>query len=105
MTKETTLTIRVDADLRERFAMATAHADRPASQVLREFMRAYVDRMPIAPPAAPIVPPEERARREDAVRRGFANTELEGYVIPQATKDQARRYINGEITLAELMQA
>ncbi|WP_410451181.1 hypothetical protein [Paraburkholderia sp. 31.1] len=38
------------------------------------------------------------------MRRGFANTELEGYVIPQETNELAQRFIEGEITLEELVR-
>ncbi len=51
------------------------------------------------------ISPEEKARRADAVRRGFANTELEGFVISQKTKALAQRYIEGDITLEEFLEA
>ncbi len=35
---------RVDPELKAAFAAATAKEDRPAGQVLRDFMRAYVER-------------------------------------------------------------
>ena len=35
--------IRVQRDLRERFLRACQAQDKPAAQVLREFMRTYVD--------------------------------------------------------------
>lgn len=43
MTKDVGLRIRVDRDLRESFIEACKADDRPAAQVLREFMRSYVD--------------------------------------------------------------
>jgi hypothetical protein len=42
--KEETFNFRVPADLKAAFKAATEAADRPAAQVLRDFMRAYVDR-------------------------------------------------------------
>ncbi len=42
MTKDVGLRIRVDRDLRESFIAACKADDRPAAQVLRDFMRAYV---------------------------------------------------------------
>lgn len=42
MTKDVGLRIRVDRDLRESFIEACKADDRPAAQVLREFMRDYV---------------------------------------------------------------
>lgn len=44
MTKDKGFRIRVDQDLREAFLAACHAADKPASQVLREFMREYVQR-------------------------------------------------------------
>lgn len=43
MTKDVGLRIRVDRDLRESFIEACKADDRPAAQVLREFMRTYVE--------------------------------------------------------------
>lgn len=39
-----TFNFRVDPELKAAFAAATEAADRPAAQVLREFMRSYVSR-------------------------------------------------------------
>ena len=40
--KDVGLRIRVDRDLREQFVKACQAQDKPASQVMREFMRNYV---------------------------------------------------------------
>ena len=40
--KDVGLRIRIDRDLREQFLKACQAEDKPAAQVLREFMRAYV---------------------------------------------------------------
>ncbi|MGE0611679.1 MAG: plasmid-related protein [Hyphomicrobiales bacterium] len=40
--KDVGIRIRVQRELRDRFLEACRSQDRPASQVLREFMRAYV---------------------------------------------------------------
>lgn len=40
--KDVGLRIRIDRDLREQFLQACQAEDKPAAQVLREFMRAYV---------------------------------------------------------------
>ena len=42
MMKDAGLRIRVQRELRDRFIDACRSQDRPAAQVLREFMRAYV---------------------------------------------------------------
>ena len=41
-TKDAGLRIRIDRELREAFVEACRGQDRPAAQVLREFMREYV---------------------------------------------------------------
>ena len=41
--KDAGLRIRVQRDLRDRFVHVCQAQDKPASQVLREFMRTYVD--------------------------------------------------------------
>ncbi len=41
--KEASFNFRVPADLKSAFKAATEVADRPAAQVLRDFMRAYVE--------------------------------------------------------------
>ena len=42
--KDVGLRIRVQRDLRDRFQRVCQAQDKPAAQVLREFMRAYVER-------------------------------------------------------------
>ena len=41
--KDVGLRIRIDRELRERFLLACKAEDKPAAQVIREFMRAYVE--------------------------------------------------------------
>ena len=41
--KDTGLRIRVQRDLRDRFVRVCQTQDKPAAQVLREYMRTYVD--------------------------------------------------------------
>lgn len=53
-------------------------------------------------PPAPITP-EERARRQKNADGARANVGLEGFKPSAATEELARRYINGEITLEELV--
>ncbi len=44
MMKDSGLRIRVQRDLRDRFLEVCRAQDRPAAQVIREFMREYVER-------------------------------------------------------------
>ena len=41
--KDSGLRIRVEKELRERFLATCREQDRPAAQVIREFMRAYIN--------------------------------------------------------------
>ena len=43
MAKDAVFTMKLEAELREAFVDAAKSEDRPASQVLRELMRAYVE--------------------------------------------------------------
>lgn len=43
MTKDTGLRIRVQRDLRDKFLEVCRTQDKPAAQVIREFMRDYVE--------------------------------------------------------------
>lgn len=42
MAKEAVFTLKLEPELRDAFMSAAAAADRPASQIVREFMRDYV---------------------------------------------------------------
>ena len=42
MAKEAVFTMKLEPELRDAFMAAAAAADRPASQIVREFMRDYV---------------------------------------------------------------
>lgn len=43
MAKEAVFTMKLEAELRDRFMAAAKRDDRPASQIVREFMRDYVE--------------------------------------------------------------
>lgn len=61
--KDVGLRIRLDRDLRDEFVAACQVHDRPAAQVLREFMRKYV-RECIAPSAVRAPQPESRGNEK-----------------------------------------
>ena len=43
MSKEVQMSIKMEADLRDRFMVAAASQHRPAAQVVRELMRRFID--------------------------------------------------------------
>lgn len=106
MTKEVQMTIRIEPDLRADFMAAALKEHRPGAQVLREFMRAYVNqtRERGNSPANDAISPIERRRREAAVNFAFASVGLEGFKPSNASEMAARRFINGEIGLADFVQ-
>jgi hypothetical protein len=50
-----------------------------------------------------LITPEERTRRQGNVNGARANVGLEGFTPSAVTEDRCCRYINGEITLEELV--
>src|SRR4051794_38648939 len=106
MSKEVQMTIRIEPELRAEFTEAALQEHRPAAQVLREFMRAYVKevRERQSAPANDSISAAERRRRENAVNFARAPIGLEGFKTSQASEAHARRFINGEIELAEYVK-
>jgi hypothetical protein len=106
MSKEVQMTFRIEPELRAEFTDAALQEHRPAAQVLREFMRAYVvqsrERSPS--PANDAISPAESRRREQAVSFARASVGLEGFKPSKAEEAHARRFIKGEIQLAEFVQ-
>lgn len=103
--KEVQMTFRVEAELRSSFTEAAELDCRPAAEVLRELMRAYVSqaRERIAKPANDIISAAERQRRKNAVNFSRASVGLEGFK-PSKEEARAQRFINGEIDLNEFVQ-
>ena len=101
MKKKVTMTFRVEHDLRDSFNEATERNHIPAAQVLRAFMRDYVQQ---ARNLAPAISPAERKRREEAVNYARASVSLEGFKIGKAEEEHARRFINGEIDMPEFLK-
>lgn len=103
--KEVQMTFRVEPELRAEFSEAAVLEDRPAAQVLREFMRSYVNqsRERLRTPANDNLSPAEMRRREKAVNFARASVGLEGFKPSEAAEAGARQFIKGEITLAEFV--
>lgn len=106
MSKDVQMTFRIEPELRAEFTDAALQEHRPAAQVLREFMRAYVNeaRERQNVPANDAISASERRRRENAVNFARSSVGLEGFTPSRAEEAHARRFINGEIELAEFVQ-
>lgn len=100
MNKEVNMTIRIEPDLRTRFTQAAELEHRPAAQVIRDFMRTYVEKSE----ERSRISPEERRRRQEAVQFGRANVELEGFKIPDEERVHAQRFVSGEIGIDEYIK-
>ena len=98
------MTFRVESGLRTDFAAAAAAEDRPSAQLLREFMRAYVNqsKQKLLTSANDNVSPAEKRRREQAVNFARASVGLEGFKPSQTAEASARQFINGRVNMAEL---
>jgi predicted transcriptional regulator len=94
---DTNMTIRCDTQLREAFHAAAENVDRPAAQIIREFMRDFAQKN------AHEISPEEKARRTEIVAFAKANLELEGETISPELLDAAMMYANGQISLEAFM--
>ncbi len=75
MAKEAVFTMKLEPELRDAFMAAAKREDRPASQILREFMREYVqhDRDYIEFLRRKV----ERSRADIEAGRVFSNEEVE----------------------------
>ena len=106
MSKEVQMTFRVEPQLRAEFADAASLQDRPAAQVLREFMRAYVNqaRERGRSPANDAISLAESRRREAAVNFARSSVGLEGFKPSQTAETGARQFIKGDIQLADFVR-
>jgi predicted transcriptional regulator len=75
MAKEAVFTMKLEPELRDAFMAAAAAQDRPASQIVREFMRAFVaqDREYVAWLRKKV----ERSRQDVAAGRVHSQEEVE----------------------------
>ncbi|MDO4682468.1 MAG: antitoxin VbhA family protein [Lautropia sp.] len=107
MNKAVTMTFRVEADLRAQFAEAAELEHRPAAQVLRDFMREYVQRSAARKTPQTISVPighHNRREREEAINYARASVALEGFQLSPTDEEHAQRFIRGEIDLAQFVK-
>lgn len=88
MAKQAVFTMKLEPELRDAFMAAAAEADRPASQIVREFMRDYVqqDREYVAWPQKKI----DEARADIAAGRVHTQEEVEAHFVKRRA-ERARR--------------
>ncbi len=97
-TKESTITIRVEQELRESFNRAAEAINRPAAQVLRDFMRDFVENTKT--PAH--ISETEKLERREVVGFAKANVELEGFYFDKNDKyleELFNQFIHGDVDI------
>ncbi len=67
MAKESAFTMKLEADLRDRFMAEAQAVDRPAAQIIREFMRDFIERRQAER--------DSQAEFKSAVKAGLAQIE------------------------------
>lgn len=105
--KAVQMTFRIEPDLRARLIEAAGSEHRPAAQVLRELMRAYVSQAQARAAGASATgtaAAAERLRREDAVNFAHASVGLGGFALSVQDQADARRLINGDLALAQFVK-
>jgi hypothetical protein len=91
MTKEAVFTMKLEPALRDEFMAAAQALDRPASQVVRDLMREFVQRQRDAQEYDAFVRRKvETARKEMRAGRGRSNAEVEA-VFTERRADLLRR--------------
>jgi hypothetical protein len=98
--KETHMTFRIEPQLRDAFAAAAERAHEPASQVLRRFMRDYVEQEGAAGThnTQHLVKALTQHERAASVRNTEAIWALEGFVKTPDMRILNEEYIAGRLT-------
>lgn len=104
MLKEKQYTLRVEPSLREDFNEAARINHTPAAQVLRDFMRNYVEATRARTPANDSISRDEHERRLKAVNYARASVGLEGFKPTPAAEALAARFVSGEISMADYVK-
>lgn len=106
MLKDVQMSFRIEPELRADFVEAAMAEDRPAAQVLREFMRAYVtqSRQHKAAHDQSLITPDESRERLAAVNFSRASLGLEGFKPHPEDEKLYRRYVAGEINMSDVIK-
>ncbi|PFH09414.1 hypothetical protein BCF11_1809 [Collimonas sp. PA-H2] len=87
MTKEAVFTMKIESELRDKFMAEAAAAHRPASQIVREFMREFVQRQTEAREYdAFLLRKVEAARTDMQAGRSSSNDEVEAEFARRRTE-------------------
>lgn len=97
MNKETTITFRLDVNLRKQFMDIAENMNMPAAQILRALMQNFIQRNNKA--NINLISEEEQEERRKAVNFAHASIALEGYNLSNNEMEHAQLFICGEIDL------
>ncbi|MBX3531392.1 MAG: antitoxin of toxin-antitoxin stability system [Rhizobiaceae bacterium] len=80
MAKEAVFTMKLEPELRDAFMAAAAEVDRPASQIVRDLMRGYVEKLRDEREYVEFVRRKvEKARKSIEAGRGRSNEEVSAH--------------------------
>ena len=96
MSQETSMTFRLDVDLRRQFMDTAGKMNMPAAQILRVLMQSFIQRNQ---KGSTHISAAEQEEKRKAVEFAHTSVTLEGYPVPDNEKRHAQRYISGEIDL------
>ncbi|WP_083684251.1 antitoxin VbhA family protein [Massilia putida] len=102
MIKDEQMVFRVPSDLKAEFQQAANAIERPASQVLREFMRTFISRVNQEQPRGT---DSTTIQRQDAINFGRASVALEGMTVSPEAEALQQRFVGGEISIEECIAA
>lgn len=103
MIKDEQMIFRVPRDLKAEFQQAANAIERPAAQVLREFMRTFVSR--VNQGQSPRLVDSTAAQRQNAINFGCASVALEGMTISPEAAALQQRFVRGELSIEECVAA
>jgi len=98
--KETTITFRVEHNLRADFTKAAEKVKMPAAQILRILMQNFIDNVQDKSNYTN----EEGERRTRAIKFAEASANFEGCYIPESARPLITRYINGEMDINTVLK-
>lgn len=108
MSKKTTMTFRIDANLKKQFMDAADKMNMPAAQVLRSLIHDFIQRNQEKSgdqKSGTLITLEEQEKRRKAARFAIASVGLEGFKVPESEIQHMERFISGEISFQEFMEA
>lgn len=97
--KDVQITFRVNSELRDQFMLVAEQNHLPAAQLLRDFMRKYINYA-----KTPALSKMEMDKRRAAVEFAKANVGLEGFKVSEDEQEWAERFILGEMDLAQFVK-